>query len=678
MAKVLLSPIVDGDQAAISGNRKQIDELESRLDADRVRIRLGWGKKYADRVHQKGKLTTWERIDQLLDPGEDLLAIRTFINDGVEFEQEGIKRTSPAAGVITGFGKVENRWTVIVANDNTVASGSWWPNTPEKIIRAQEIALKLKIPVIYLVDCSGLFLPEQGKSFPGQQGAGKIFQMNSKLSDAGVPQIAGVMGDCIAGGGYMPIISDRVIMTENAYMVIAGAAIIRGAKSQSLTSLGIGGPNVHVHQSNCADERAPNDPICLEMIRDWIAKTSSTAISYYRGHADAADPKYLSASLLDVLPLDPAQIYKIRDVIARLVDDSLFWELMPDFGHEVIVGVARISGLYVGLIGNNQEIYSDPNDAQKKRPGGSLCRNGVSKISQFVRACNDDGVPLVWLQDVSGFDVGVEPERQGLLGYGSSLIYANSTHEVPMATILLRKASGAGYYAMAGIPYDPVLQLATSLTRLGVMEGKTLAVGAYHSRLDDNFEIASDDPAEIKLVAEGMKGIEKRIDADMDPYLAAQRGDVDEIVKLAEIRDYLKFFAEASYQTQGSRRIKNPRIWALHDLELAPGHFAQKAVIPGDQQETRDREQNLQVENELSGTNSISSPMDGMLYLSPKPGEPPFVRVGDTVKDGDIVALIEVMKSFYPIKYEGTGTAIVEQVAQDGKPVASGDSIYRT
>lgn len=679
MAKVSLNPIGAQITAVNVENRAELEALESKLASERARIRDGWGQKYAERVAQKGKFTTWERIDALIDPGSKFLTVGTFINDGVEFEQEGIKRTSPAAGVIVGFGLVKDRWAVVIANDNTVASGSWWPNTPEKIIRGQEIALKLRLPVIYLVDCSGLFLPEQGKSFPGQYGAGKIFKMNSRLSDAGVPQIAGVMGDCIAGGGYMPIISDKVIMTEKAYMVIAGTAVIRGAKSQNLTSQGIGGPNVHVHESNCADLRAPDDATCLDMIRAEFSKLASSANSYYRHEADAASPNLDPVSLRDVLPADSTQIYPIREVVARLADDSLFWEFFKDFGQEVVMGIARISGLFVGIVANNQEPYSDPNNRSTKRPGGSLCRNGVAKMSQFVRACNDDGIPLVWLQDVSGFDVGIEPERQGLLGYGSSLIYANSTHEVPMATILLRKASGAGYYAMAGMPYDPVLQLGTVMTRLGVMEGKTLAVGAYHSRLDDNFQITSRDPAEIKLVKEGMKGIEARIDADMNPYLAARRGDIDELVRLDEIREYLIFFAEAAYQNQGSRRIKNPRIWSLHDLQLCSG----TVLSPGDPsvyeeevEKPRSSETKKRGRQSKLNSKSIVSPMDGMLFLSPKPGESPFVKVGDKLKAGDTVALLEVMKSYYPIKFEGTSAAISKIVVADGVAICAGETIF--
>ena len=266
MAKVILHPIGSSVEEALAGqdyetNVERMKERTDTLSERRAEVHEGWGPKYVDRVHKKGKMTTWERIEALKDPGTDVYPINTFVNYGKTFgEGKGLK--SPSAGVITAFVKVEDRYTIVIANDNTVASGSWWPLTPEKIERAQEIALRLRIPVIYLVDCSGLFLPEQAATFPGKTGAGHIFKRNSLLSANHVPQIAGVFGDCIAGGGYMPIISDKVYMTEQAYMVIAGAALVKGGKSQQITSLSIGGPDIHVHDPETLAEREP-------LLTDW-------------------------------------------------------------------------------------------------------------------------------------------------------------------------------------------------------------------------------------------------------------------------------------------------------------------------------------------------------------------------------------------------------------------------
>ena len=567
MAKVPLVPIgrpSDAflDSSELDHQREANGEREKILNERRGEVHAGWGEKYVERVHKKGKLTTRERIELLKDDDSQIFEVGTFCNWGLTFGEQ----TSPAAGCITAYVRVAGRWSMVIANDNTVASGSWWPQTPEKIERAQEMALRLRVPVIYLVDCSGLYLPEQSRSFPGRTGAGHIFKKNSLLSSEGVPQIAGVFGDCIAGGGYMPIISDRVFMTEAAYMVIAGAALIKGAKSLHLSSLDIGGPEVHVGQSGCADERVPDDETALRLIRREIEKLPDSAVDYYRYGADAAPPHFPANELSTILPSDHRMAYSAEEVIARLVDESLFWEVFPDRGREMLVGVGRVQGLYMGFVANRQGLLDDPEHRSAKKPAGILYKEGIAKIAEFSRTCDADGIPIVWLQDVSGFDIGVEAERLGLLGYGSSLIYTNSTNKTPMFTVLLRKASGAGYYAMAGMPYDPVVQLSTPITRLSVMEGRTLAIAAYNTKLTDEFEIETDDPAERAKIEAGMAAVEERIEDDMDPYRAASQMDTDEIIAFDELRSWIELFAEAAYQSTGYRRVKNSRIWALHDL----------------------------------------------------------------------------------------------------------------
>ncbi len=553
-----------GNDLPADASPENIEALEAKLAEKVATVHDGWGQKYRDRVHEKGKLTTWERIEQLKDDASEVFEVGTLVNWGVTFR--GSRRPAPGAGVVTAFVRIGERWTVVIANDNTVASGAWWPKTPEKIERAQQMALRLRLPVVYLVDCSGLFLPEQSRSFAGATGAGHIFKKNALLADAGVPQIAAVFGDCIAGGGYMPIISDRVAMTESAYMVIAGAALIRGAKSQKLTSLSIGGPEVHVHQSGCADVRVPDDKTAIDWVQDELSKLPSSGADFYRHGKSAAPPAFQPTELAQVFPTDSRQAYDVDDVIGRLVDDSLFHEVMGHVGCEMVTGLARIGGLWVGLIANRQGIVEEPGHG--KRAGGALYREGIAKISAFSRACNADGIPLLWLQDISGFDIGVQAERQGLLGYGSNLIYTNSTNTTPMFTVLLRKASGAGYYAMAGLPYDPVVQLSTPLTRQSVMEGRTLAIATYNSKLDDDFEIATDDPDEQAEIERGMAETAARIDGDMDPVDAASRMDTDEVVALTRLRPWLVALVEMAWQNTGSRRTKNPRIWSVFDLEV--------------------------------------------------------------------------------------------------------------
>jgi 3-methylcrotonyl-CoA carboxylase beta subunit len=633
------------DEAVFAEHREKVTELEDLLRARRAEVELGWGEKYVERVHAKGKLTSRERIALLIDPGSPVHEVGTFVNYGEVYPGD---LRSPAAGVVTAFVRIEGRWCMVIANDNTVASGAWWPRTPEKIERAQMMALRLRLPTIYLVDCSGLFLPEQSKSFPGATGAGHIFKMNSLLSASGVPQIAGVFGDCIAGGGYMPIISDRVYMTEQAYMVIAGAALIKGAKSLKMTSLDIGGPEVHVHQSGCADERVPDDRVLLDCVRREVRRLPGSAADYYRGGVGPCEPLHPAAELHGLLPPDHREPYDAYQILARLTDQSLFWELMPHAGEEMICGVGRVGGLYAGFIINQQGLVGDPERPGRKRPGGILYRAGIAKVSAFSRACNDDGIPIIWLQDISGFDIGVDAERHGLLAYGSNLIYTNSTNQVPMFTVLLRKASGAGYYAMSGLPYDPVIQLSTSLSRLSVMEGRTLSIATYHSKLDDDFEIAARDPAERAKIEAGMREVEARIERDMDPFVAARQMDTDEIVELAQLRGWLAAAVEMSYQSIGYRRLKNPRIWSLHDLEVL-----MSSAGPRSEARISDDERPAPRTAAAAAGPALRAPSSGRYWARPAPDKPPFVSVGDTVTAGQTICLLEVMKTFHRVTYGG-------------------------
>ena len=321
-----------------------------------------------------------------------------------------------------------------------------------------------------------------------------------------------------------------------------------------------------MHLSSCADFRVPDDPTLIDRIRADVRRLPTPAVDYYRLDAEPAPPRFAPEELSGLFPPDYRHTYDMRQVLARLTDDSLFREIFPGVGREMICGIGRVSGLWLGFIANNPELTDHPEIAGEKRPGGILYREGIAKISQFARACNEDGIPLVWLQDISGFDIGPEAEKKGLLGYGSSLIYTNSTHTVPTVTVLLRKASGAGYYAECGLPYDPILQLATPITRLAVMEGRTLAIGAFRTRLDDNFNIVADTEEEREKIRRAMQEIEDQITADMDPHRAACQMDVDEVVRMDELRRWLAAFAEMAYQSIGYRTIRNRRIWTLHDL----------------------------------------------------------------------------------------------------------------
>jgi 3-methylcrotonyl-CoA carboxylase beta subunit len=676
MAHIPLKPIGSPraaviDDRAFQEHREDLAKRQERVDAVHAEARAGWGAKYVARVHEKGKLTARERVERLRDPDSELHEIGTLVNHGEKFGE----LSSPAAGVVTAFVRIAGRWCVVIANDNTVASGAWWPRTPEKIERAQTMALRLKVPAIYLVDCSGLFLPEQRRSFAGATGAGHIFKMNSLLSDAGVPQLAGVFGDCIAGGGYMPIISDRVYMTEQAYMVIAGAALIKGAKSTKITSLDIGGPEVHVHESRCADVRVPDDETLLESIRADVQRLPSSGAEYYRGGAGSIEPAFPAAELSGLIPPDHREAYAAEEVLARLCDQSLFWEVLPHVGREMICGIARLGGLYAGFVINRQGLIPDPDHPGKVRPAGILYRDGIAKISAFSRACDADGIPLVWLQDIGGFDIGLEAERHGLLGLGSSLIYTNSTNRVPMFTVLLRKASGAGYYAMAGLPYDPIVQLSTPLSRLSVMEGRTLAIATYNTKLDDDFQIETSDPEERKKIEQGMVQVEARIEGDMSPIVAASQMDTDEIVDLHALRSWLVTLVEMTYQGTGQRRIKNPRIWSLHDLALLGGRGQSTSEATADAKLGHAPANAVEAASDVGGL-VFRAPLAGRVYFRSAPGKPNFVEVGGVVEQGTSICLLEVMKSFNRVAYGGADlperARILRFLVSDGADVDAG------
>lgn len=548
------------DDARGESRAAKTREREAELAELQDSVRQGGGKRGEGKVRDSGRLPGRARLACLLDEGPSTWFELGQLT-GIDWRFQG--KQAPGLGVITGIGRVCERLCIVIVNDNTLAAGAWWPGTPEKIQRAQQLALKLGLPVLYLVDCSGLYLPEQRHTFAGRLGAGAIFRLNAQLAARGVVQIAGVCGGSIAGGGYMPLISDRVLMSEQAYMVIAGAALIRGAKGSSLDDIELGGPEMHVHRSGCADERYPDDWALIAGMRAHVSKLPSSAKDFFASEPGSLEPEWPSEELYRVLPPDARSPYAIEDVLGRLLDGSLFWELLPEVGKEVVCGVGRLGGLDCGWVANRQGVLAE---GAQMRLGGVLYEQTITKISAFRRACEEDGLPLIWLQDVAGFDIGPDAEARGLLGLGSSLIYGNANAAQPNCTVLLRKASGAGYYAMHGLPYAPDLQLGTVLSRQAVMDGRTLAMARYRPKLDDNFEIASEDPEERAAIAAGMAKVEAQIDADMDYRAMASRGDCDAIVELAQLRSWLRVFVEASYQSTGFRKHKNRRIWSLHDL----------------------------------------------------------------------------------------------------------------
>jgi biotin carboxyl carrier protein len=504
-----------------------------------------------------------------------------------------------------------------------------------------------------------------------------------------------------------------------------------------------------VHQSRCADVRVPDDAAAIRFLREEVARLPGSAVAFYRHGSEPDEPRFAPSELSALFPADPRRPYDIEDVLARLVDGSLFHEVLPAIGREIVTGIARVSGLWVGFVANRQGIVEEPGHG--RRAGGVLYREGIAKITTFARACDDDGIPVVWLQDISGFDIGVEAERLGLLGYGSNLIYTNSTVHTPFFTVLLRKASGAGYYALSGLPYEPVVQLSTPFSRLAVMEGRTLAIATYNSKLDDSFEIASADPAERSAIEQGMAETAARIEADMDPVRAASVMDTDEVVPVSRLRDWLVCLVESAWQSFGYRRTKNPRIWSLHDLEAlggsarpaepieaearnddlrAPtvgtftpaggedttlsggtvlGHLdragARHAVLVPDAVSgaasdvapagswveygtllarvgaTRSRSRSAkksaagEVAEAPPGTTIVRADTDGTFHARREPTAPPFVTEGARVEKAATLGLVEVMKTFTPIRTSAAGT-VSRIFVKDGASVQAGQTLF--
>jgi 3-methylcrotonyl-CoA carboxylase beta subunit len=501
-----------------------LGELEDRL-------RSGGGAKKIEKQHSEGKLTARERIAKLIDPGTFFLEI------GLLIAYDKYDGQAPAAGVVTGIGHIENRPAVIVANDATVKAGAWWPETIHKILRAQEIAMRNRLPIVYLVDSAGVNLPYQDGIFPGEYGAARIFYYNSLMRRRlRVPQIAAVMGMCIAGGAYLPALSDVIIMVEGtSFMGLGGPNLVKGAVGQVVDAESLGGAALHTRTSGVAHYMAKDDADCLTMIRLRIRELPSPA-PVPKGQA----PAKAAEGLYDLLPADHRLPYNMEEVIARIVDADDYLEFQPGHAPEMLCAHARLHGRAIGVIANRRGFLKTPGGP---RIGGIVYTESARKVAYFVENAERLNIPLLYLQDVSGFMVGVEAESEGIIRAGAEMVESMACATVPKIILTLNHASGAGYYAMAGQGFDPNFSFAWPTARIGVMEGDA-AVQAVHG------------PELAKLQAAGQpipEDLEKRIAqtrADYERWLdaryAAARGHVDALIDPLETRRVLVFAFEAA------------------------------------------------------------------------------------------------------------------------------------
>jgi 3-methylcrotonyl-CoA carboxylase beta subunit len=437
--------------------RSLVEQLHSLED----RLRQGGGAERIAKQHKSGKLIARERIEKLIDPGT------TFLETGLLVAYDRYDGKAPAAGVVTGLGRIHGRAVAIMANDSTVKAGAWWPETVPKIIRIQQAAMRCRIPIVYLVDSSGINLPFQESIFPGQFGGARIFYNNSLMRRTlRVPQIAAVMGPCIAGGAYLPALSDAMIMVEGtSFMGLGGPNLVKGAIGQSVDAETLGGATMHTSVSGVAHYKAKDDGECIEMIRQQVGELPRPPQAAF---AEATPPLLDEDGIYAVLPADHRLPYDIQEVVFRIFDHEGYLEFMADYAQEVLCANARLAGRPVGLVANRRGFLRQGKGA---RIGAIIYTESARKISQFVEMCDRNGQPLVYLQDVTGFMVGPDAERSGIIRAGAEMVETMACARVPKIVITLAHASGAGYYAMAGQGFDPDFIFSWPTARVGVMEG---------------------------------------------------------------------------------------------------------------------------------------------------------------------------------------------------------------
>ncbi|HMH56310.1 MAG TPA: carboxyl transferase domain-containing protein [Gemmatimonadales bacterium] len=507
-----------------------------------ARLQEGGGAARIAKMHQQGKLAPRERVQGLLDPDTPWLEL------GLLVAYDRYEGQAPGAGVITGVGVVEGREVVVVANDATVKAGSWWPETIRKILRAQEVAMRQRIPIVYLVDSAGVNLPYQEGVFPGQYGAARIFYYNSIMRRyLRVPQISAVMGSCVAGGAYLPALSDVIFMVEGtSFMGLGGPNLVKGATGQTIDSESLGGAKTHTEVSAVAHYRAANDTECLTRIREYIARLPRIHGVEHK-ITPTRPPARPPADLYDILPQDHRLSYDMRQILACLLDEGALDEFQPDVAREMICGHAHIEGQPVALIANQRGIVKGQ-PGERPRFGGIVYTGSAEKVAYFIETASRERLPIVFVQDVSGFMVGPEAEHSGIIRAGARFVEAMATAVVPKIVLTINHASGAGYYAMAGQGFDPDFILSWPTGRMGVMDGESAVMAVHGAELEKARREGREPSAEAKASMESMRA---DYEQQLDARFAAARGYVDAIVTPEETRDQLAFALRISANYAG-------------------------------------------------------------------------------------------------------------------------------
>ncbi len=574
-----LPSTLDLHSPRMKANRDALLELLAAMRREEDSIRLGGGAKAAEAQHAKGRLTVRERLALLLDEGTDFLELGLWAAHGMYAEYGG----AAGAGVVTGLGRVSGRLCMIVANDATVKAGAFFPMTAKKVLRAQTIAMENRIPTLYLVDSAGVFLPLQEDVFPDTDDFGRVFRNNAVMSSRGIPQITAIMGMCVAGGAYLPVMTDTVLMTEGSGLFLAGPALVQAAIGQKTDAEELGGAAMHAEISGTVDFKEPNDHMCMARLRSLVGKMGqripmsqnrdprpadegSSAGTRDLGHSNPSDrevfrrrefdavrdaPKYAAEDMYGFLNPAPgaSNVYDMREIIARIVDLSEFDEYKAEFGRTVLCGYARIGGRAVGIVANQktnqmQTVAMGPAAGAKRiEVGGVIYTEGAQKAARFIMDCNQNLVPLVFLHDVNGFMVGKEAEWSGIIRAGAKMVSAVSTSVVPKIAVIVGGSFGAGHYAMCGKAYDPRFLFAWPTARYAVMSGASAAntlVEVRAKQMERGGKVVSE--AEKAALYEEIRAA---YDAQADPRYGAARLWIDAIIDPAKTREVLMAALEA-------------------------------------------------------------------------------------------------------------------------------------
>jgi len=533
-------------------NARRIVDLLTKIKNEEEQIFQGGGNKAIEAQHKKGRLTARDRITKLIDPGSQLFELGTY----AAFEMYAEWGGAPCAGVVTGLGKVCGRTFMVIANDATVKAGAFFPMTAKKVIRAQNIAIENRIPTIYLVDSAGIFLPLQEDVFPDIDDFGRVFRNNAVMSAMGIPQITAIMGMCVAGGAYLPVMCDHILMTEGSGLFLAGPALVQAAIGQKTSAEDLGGAKMHAQISGTVDFREPDDAACLARIRALVDKIGAPNASPF-SHVKSREPLYSREEIYGIFSSDPGKQYDMREIIARVVDASEFEEYRAEYGETLLCGYARIGGWAVGIVANQKkhvQTLARGSDQKRMEFGGVIYTESAEKAARFILDCNQNRIPLVFLHDVNGFMVGKDAEWSGIIRAGAKMVNAVANSVVPKITVICGGSFGAGNYAMCGKAYDPRFMFAWPTARFAVMSGDAAASTLAEIKLKQlEREGKKVDEKQKKELVESVRATYEH---QTDPRYAAARLWVDAIIDPAHTRDTLIWALEAAALNPDIREFK--------------------------------------------------------------------------------------------------------------------------